>query len=127
MQPDPHITAEEPHPPLIANSFGWIFTEMGRQPWVVYSQMLTSDGVSPLVGPGLVLTSMVVLTLLYLALAVVEVGLIVRYAKAGPPDTEAEAPIEPPEGDAGRSDDEPRADGLPADDEPAERPLTFAY
>ncbi len=77
--------------PLIANSFGWIFTEMGRQPWVVYSQMLTSDGVSPLVGPGLVLTSMVVLTLLYLALAVVEVGLIVRYAKAGPPDTEAEA------------------------------------
>ena len=31
---------------------GWIFTEMGRQPWVVYSQMLTSDGVSPLVGPA---------------------------------------------------------------------------
>ena len=81
---------------------------MGRQPWVVYSQMLTSDGVSPLVGPGLVLTSMVVLTLLYLALAVVEVALIVRYAKAGPPATEAEAkaPIEPPERDAGRSDDE---------------------
>ena len=118
--------------PLIANSFGWIFTEMGRQPWVVYSQMLTSDGVSPLVGPGLVLTSMVVLTLLYLALAVVEVGLIVRYAKAGPPETEAEAkaPIEPPERDAGRSDDEHRDDEhrrrFP-DDEQAERPLTFAY
>jgi cytochrome d ubiquinol oxidase subunit I len=112
--------------PLIANSFGWIFTEMGRQPWVVYSQMLTSDGVSPLVGPGLVLTSMVVLTLLYLALAVVEVALIVRYAKAGPPATEAEAkaPIEPPERDAGRGDDD---HDLPADDEQAERPLTFAY
>ena len=38
--------------PLIANSFGWIFTEMGRQPWVVYSQMFTRDGVSPLVGPA---------------------------------------------------------------------------
>ena len=40
--------------PLIANSFGWIFTEMGRQPWVVFGQMFTRDGVSPLVGPGYV-------------------------------------------------------------------------
>jgi cytochrome bd ubiquinol oxidase subunit I len=97
---------------------------MGRQPWVVFSQMFTRDGVSPLVGPGYVWTSMIVLTLLYLALAIVEVGLIIRYAKAGPPETEAEAkaPIEPPERDAGRSDD--RAD---RDDEPAERPLSFAY
>ena len=84
--------------PLIANSFGWIFTEMGRQPWVVFSQMFTRDGVSPLVGPGYVWTSLIVLSLLYLALAIVEVGLLVRYVKAGPPDTEAEAkaPLEPP-------------------------------
>jgi cytochrome bd ubiquinol oxidase subunit I len=108
--------------PLIANSFGWIFTEMGRQPWVVYSQMLTSDGVSPLVGPGLVLTSMTVLTLLYAALAVVEVALIVRYAKAGPPDTEAAAPTEPE-----RSGDDRGPDDLSGDDEAAERPLSFAY
>jgi cytochrome bd ubiquinol oxidase subunit I len=103
--------------PLIANSFGWVFTEMGRQPWVVYSRMFTRDGVSPLVGPGLVITSLTVLTLLYLALAIVEVRLLVRYAKAGPPETEEEAktPIEEPERDAGRSDDE------------AERPLSFAY
>ncbi len=109
--------------PLIANSFGWIFTEMGRQPWVVFSQMFTRDGVSPLVGPGYVWTSLIVLSLLYLALAIVEVGLLVRYVKAGPPDTEAEAKaaLEPPERDAGRSDD--RA----GDDEPAERPLSFAY
>jgi cytochrome d ubiquinol oxidase subunit I len=108
--------------PLIANSFGWIFTEMGRQPWVVYSQMFTRDGVSPLVGPGLVLTSMTVLTLLYAALAVVEVALIVRYAKAGPPDTEATAPTEPAE----RGDDR-GPDDLSGDDEAAERPLSFAY
>jgi cytochrome bd ubiquinol oxidase subunit I len=109
--------------PLIANSFGWLFTEMGRQPWVVYAQMFTRDGVSPLVGPGLVLTSLVVLTLLYLALAVVEVTLLVRYAKAGPPEDAAQiaAPIEPPERDAGTS-----ADDADADDR-AERPLTFAY
>jgi len=90
---------------------------MGRQPWVVYSRMFTRDGVSPLVGPGLVIASLSLLTLLYLVLAIVEVGLIIRYVKAGPPDTEEEAktPIEEPERDAGRSDDE------------AERPLSFAY
>jgi cytochrome d ubiquinol oxidase subunit I len=118
--------------PLLANSFGWIFTEMGRQPWVVYSRMFTRDGVSPLVGPGLVLTSLVVLSLLYLALAIVEVGLLVRYIKAGPPETEAEAkaPIESAERDAGRSDDD-RGDDRTDDDDPdgdrAERPLSFAY
>ncbi|MBO4210867.1 cytochrome ubiquinol oxidase subunit I, partial [Micromonospora echinofusca] len=32
--------------PLAANSFGWIFTEMGRQPWIVFGEMLTRDGVS---------------------------------------------------------------------------------
>src|ERR687897_2597883 len=74
--------------PLIANSFGWIFTEMGRQPWVVYSQMFTRDGVSPLVGSGLVSLSLFGLMALYLVLAVIEIGLIVRYAKAGPPEEE---------------------------------------
>lgn len=33
--------------PLIANSWGWIFTEMGRQPWVVYGVLRTKDAVSP--------------------------------------------------------------------------------
>ncbi len=33
--------------PLAANSFGWIFTEMGRQPWIVFGLMQTRDGVSP--------------------------------------------------------------------------------
>src|ERR687897_3421592 len=94
--------------PLIANSFGWVFTEMGRQPWVVYSRMFTRDGVSPLVGPGLVLTSLTLLTLLYLVLAVVEVGLIVRYVKAGPPEDDASGPIEPPERDAGAPPDDER-------------------
>jgi cytochrome bd ubiquinol oxidase subunit I len=101
--------------PLIANSFGWVFTEMGRQPWVVYSQMFTADGVSPLVGPWTVATSLTVLTLLYLVLAVVEVGLIVRYVKAGPPEDDASGPIESPERDAGAGTDE------------GDRPLTFAY
>jgi cytochrome bd ubiquinol oxidase subunit I len=85
--------------PFFANSFGWIFTEVGRQPWVVVPnptgidavRMLTRDGVSPLVGPGTVLTSLISFTLLYAALAFIELRLLVRYAKAGPaPVTDAE-------------------------------------
>ena len=36
--------------PFVANSVGWIFTEMGRQPWVVFGVLRTADGVSPGVG-----------------------------------------------------------------------------
>ena len=51
--------------PLIANSWGWIFTETGRQPWVVYGVLQTRDAVSPGVSQGEVLTSLIVFTLLY--------------------------------------------------------------
>ncbi|OLL86551.1 Cytochrome d ubiquinol oxidase subunit I [Pseudonocardia sp. Ae263_Ps1] len=71
--------------PFAANSAGWIFTETGRQPWVVFGVLRTADGVSPSVGGATVLTSLVVLTLLYGVLAVVEVVLLVRAVRAGPP------------------------------------------
>ncbi|WP_018352786.1 cytochrome ubiquinol oxidase subunit I [Longispora albida] len=74
--------------PLAANSAGWIFTEMGRQPWVVFGLMKTSAGVSPSVSAGEVLTSMIVFTLLYGILAVVEVRLLLTYARGGLPDVE---------------------------------------
>ncbi|PFG20121.1 cytochrome ubiquinol oxidase subunit I [Serinibacter salmoneus] len=67
--------------PFLANSFGWIFTEMGRQPWVVVPNidatgdiaihMRTADGVSTVVSSGEVLFSMVAFTVVYGALAVV--------------------------------------------------------
>ncbi|GAA1937727.1 cytochrome ubiquinol oxidase subunit I [Microbacterium aoyamense] len=63
---------------------GWIFTEMGRQPWIVFSLMLTEDGVSPSVPGWNVLLSLVAFTLIYLILAVVEFGLIMKTAKKGP-------------------------------------------
>ena len=69
--------------PLFANSFGWIFTEMGRQPWVVMGLMTTQTGVSPGVGVGSVATSLIVYTLLYGVLAVAMVGLSLRYGRAG--------------------------------------------
>jgi cytochrome bd ubiquinol oxidase subunit I len=72
--------------PLLANSFGWIFTEVGRQPWVVFGLLHTAKGVSPSVGAGTVATSLIVLTALYSVLAVIDLGLMTRYAKAGPPE-----------------------------------------
>jgi cytochrome d ubiquinol oxidase subunit I len=91
--------------PVAANSFGWIFTEMGRQPWTVFGVMTTAHSVSPGVGAGTVLTSLLAYTLVYAVLAVVEVGLLLKYVRAG-------------------------ADPVPEDTGPTEgtdRPLAFAY
>jgi cytochrome d ubiquinol oxidase subunit I len=78
--------------PLLGNSLGWIFTEMGRQPWIVFGLMQTRDGVSPSVGAGSVLTSLIVLTLLYGVLAVVEVFLLLRFAREVPAEAEPSDP-----------------------------------
>ena len=94
--------------PYLSNSFGWIFTEMARQPWAVYGVLKTADGVSIVVSAATVATSLITLSLLYGVLAVVGVGLLVRYIKLGAP----ELPAEP------HHDDDTPAD---------ERPLTFAY
>jgi len=79
-----------PFLPLLANLFGWILTENGRQPWVVFGLLKTEQGVSPTSTTGLVATSLIVLTVLYAILAVVEVGLIRRAMILGPPDQVAD-------------------------------------
>ena len=88
--------------PFLANSFGWIFTEMGRQPFVVVPNPTGVDGVSMYTAMGVsglstaeVWTSLISLTLVYGALAVVELFLIRRYVRAGiagvmPPERPAE-------------------------------------
>nr|WP_206686800.1 cytochrome ubiquinol oxidase subunit I [Microbacterium invictum] len=70
--------------PLLGSLVGWVFTEMGRQPWIVFSLMLTEDGVSPSVPGWTVLISLIAFTLIYAALAVVEFGLILKAAQKGP-------------------------------------------
>jgi len=69
---------------LLGILVGWVFTEMGRQPWIVFGLMLTEDGVSPSVPGWTVLISLIAFTLIYLILAVVEFGLIFKTVKAGP-------------------------------------------
>jgi cytochrome d ubiquinol oxidase subunit I len=78
--------------PLGANSFGWIFTEMGRQPWAVFGLMTTRSAVSPGVSSAEVLASLVSFTVLYGVLMVVEVGLILRAVRAGAGDVPANDP-----------------------------------
>ena len=69
--------------PYIANSSGWILTEMGRQPWIVYGLLKTEDAVSPL-SPGMVLTTVIGFTLIYALLMSADVYLLNKFAKAGP-------------------------------------------
>lgn len=70
--------------PLLANSFGWIFTETGRQPWAVFGLFRTEDGVSAVVSAGSVLFTMIVFTLLYGVLAFIEIGLTLKVIQNGP-------------------------------------------
>ena len=102
--------------PFLGNSFGWIFTEMGRQPFVVAPNpsgvdgvwMFTAQAVSGM-SVGEVLTSLIALTLVYGALAVVEVFLLRRYVRGG---VAAVLPPEKPDRDA---------------DDAADDVLSFAY
>jgi cytochrome d ubiquinol oxidase subunit I len=64
--------------PLAANSFAWLFNEMGRQPWIVQGQKLTSSAVSSSVGTLEVAVTLVGFTLLYGGLAIVEITLLAK-------------------------------------------------
>lgn len=81
--------------PYLCNSAGWIYTEMGRQPWVVYSLLKTQDAVSKSISAGMVLTSLIGFTLIYGVLMVADIFLLKKYAVKGA-DSEAEAlaPVE---------------------------------
>ena len=72
--------------PYISNTFGWLLTETGRQPWAVYGVLKTADSVSPAISVGMVLTSLIVFTLLYGVLMAADVYLLAKFAKAGPAD-----------------------------------------
>ncbi len=79
-----------PFVPLAANSAGWITTETGRQPWVVQDLLTTPLGVSPSNGTLEVVITLVGFTILYGALALVEVALLRRQIRIGLPPVEPE-------------------------------------
>ncbi|OBG84451.1 cytochrome BD ubiquinol oxidase subunit I [Mycobacterium sp. E802] len=90
--------------PFLANSAGWVFTEMGRQPWVVVPnptgdqmvRLTVQQGVSDHAA-GTVFFSLAVFTLLYGVLAVIWFWLMRRYVVEGPLEHDSEpAPPKPP-------------------------------
>jgi cytochrome d ubiquinol oxidase subunit I len=101
--------------PYLANMAGWVFTEMGRQPWIVAPnptgdqavRMTVKAAVSPLVDTPTVAISLTVFTLLYGTLAVVWYALIRHHTLAGAPAL-------------------PATTG-PATGDGQDAPLTFAY
>lgn len=107
--------------PFGANMAGWIFTEMGRQPFVVAPNpdpsgvdgvfMFTAAAVSPGVSAGEMLFSLITLTSVYAVLAVIEVRYLIRYVRGGVPGAmpELEKHDEP---DENNNDPEQRDDVL---------------
>jgi len=72
--------------PYIAAQLGWLVAEVGRQPWIVYGVLKTSDAVSKSISPAQVAASLIGFTLLYGMLAIVDIYLLTKYAKKGPDD-----------------------------------------
>ncbi|MGI5153705.1 cytochrome ubiquinol oxidase subunit I [Microbispora sp. CA-102843] len=81
--------------PFLANTLGWVFTEMGRQPWTVFGIMRTAAAVSPGSDVGEVATTLVGFTLVYAVLAVIEVRLLLKFIRKGPEPEDAVRQDEP--------------------------------
>jgi len=74
--------------PQLANQFGWFSAEMGRQPWVVYGLLRTSDALSETVQANQVLFSLIMFTLVYALLFTLFIYLLNKKIKHGPDDSE---------------------------------------
>jgi cytochrome d ubiquinol oxidase subunit I len=78
--------------PYLANSAGWLLTEVGRFPWVVFGLVKLEDGVSQVVTPGMLLVSLIGYILVYGLLIFATIYLLRKYAQAGPPPAESAGP-----------------------------------
>lgn len=76
--------------PYIANTTGWFMAEFGRQPWIVDGLLTTADAVSPNVGAGAILLSLVSFILIFTLLMAAMIYLFVRTAKQGPYGTQTD-------------------------------------
>ncbi|MFF0517616.1 cytochrome ubiquinol oxidase subunit I [Actinomadura nitritigenes] len=70
--------------PYAAMLAGWMFREVGRQPWMVYGVLKTRDALSPGVGSGTFAVSFAGFTVLFAVLVAVNAWLLARFARRGP-------------------------------------------
>ncbi|RYZ26799.1 MAG: cytochrome ubiquinol oxidase subunit I, partial [Sphingobacteriales bacterium] len=80
--------------PQIGNQVGWFTAEMGRQPWVVYGLLRTSDGLSKNVKAEQVMFSLILFTLVYTTLLILFLYLLNKKIKHGPVDYNTKDPID---------------------------------
>ena len=80
--------------PQIANQTGWFSAEMGRQPWVVYGLLRTSDALSRTVTANQVLFSLILFTVVYLVLLILFLYLLTKKIQHGPELHSAESDAE---------------------------------
>jgi len=69
--------------PYLANTTGWLFTEIARQPWIVFGLQTVDKAVSPNVSGGMLLFSLIGFTVLYGALMAADVYLLVKFGRSG--------------------------------------------
>ncbi len=74
--------------PQLANQFGWYSAEMGRQPWVVYGLLRTSEALSQVVTANQVLFSLIMFTLIYTLLFALFIYLLNKKIQIGPKDSD---------------------------------------
>jgi cytochrome d ubiquinol oxidase subunit I len=74
--------------PQIANQLGWISAEVGRQPWIVYELLRTSEGLSKVVDANQVMFSLILFTLIYALLFVLFLYLLNEKIKHGPEEVD---------------------------------------
>jgi len=80
--------------PQVANEAGWFTAEMGRQPWVVYGMLRTSDALSKVVTANQILFSLILFTIVYIVLFALFIFLLNRKIQHGPVDYGTKEPIE---------------------------------
>jgi len=75
--------------PQIANQIGWITAEVGRQPWIVYGLLKTSEGLSKAVEAGQVWFSLILFMVIYLGLFILFIYLLNEKIQHGPEDVDS--------------------------------------
>jgi cytochrome bd-type quinol oxidase subunit 1 len=67
--------------PFLIGLSGWLLAEMGRQPWIVWGQQLTQNGISPSLSTAQIVGSLASFMLLYAALALIDIWLMVHFGR----------------------------------------------
>ncbi len=72
--------------PVIAIQSGWMVTEFGRQPWIVYQELLTKDAYSSVLSSGELITTIILFVILYAVLIITYLRIATNIIKKGPDD-----------------------------------------